>query len=77
MENFYDNTWEQVVDLEDVRSECLTSFKIETDNKQNLERSLAFLGEPPQFSNLLCYCGIYIFPKNRFSWVSFLLLVIK
>lgn len=34
MENFYENTWEQVVDLEDVHNEYLTSFNIEMDNKQ-------------------------------------------
>lgn len=44
MEDFYKNTGEQMVDLEDVQIECPTSFESKMDNRQTSEIGLALLG---------------------------------
>lgn len=35
---------EQVVDLEDLQTKCLTSFETEMDDRQNSESNLALFG---------------------------------
>lgn len=44
VEDFYKNMREQIVDLEDLQTKCLTCFETEMDNRQKLESSSVLLG---------------------------------